>query len=161
MTPVGTALTNFLVAHPLIEDLHLGFSHPFAGGLHCHISPSVTLGPGTLPNLRRLTVDAFNFGIFIRSGISSLQMLESLHIDVGYFEEVERDVGFAETYSALEAYDGLPGLKTLELELGGLGDELRIACWITGFGKLCPKVERFWGDYEVGRIAVSHFTVLM
>lgn len=57
----------------------------------------------------------------------------------------------------LEAYGGLPGLKVLELELEGLDNELENALWIAGLGKLCPKVERFWGDYEVGISAVSHF----
>lgn len=154
MTPAGTALATFLVAHPLIDHLDLGFLDQ---EMHCHVPIDFLLGPNTLPNLRYLTVDASNLGIFVRSGMSSLQTLESLHIGVRYVDEQIDDVGFAEMYQALEAYGGLQGLKVLELELEGLVNELEIARWISGFGKLCPNVEEFWGDYKVGVAAVSHF----
>lgn len=60
-------------------------------------------------------------------------------------------------YQALEAYGGLPGLKFLELELEGIINELGVARWILDLGKLFPKLEQFWGDYEVGKAAVSLF----
>lgn len=156
VTPVGTALTNFLVAHPLIEHLTLGFADPNGWEVHCHVFPNASLGPSTLPNLRCLSVDASNLGTFVRSGMFSLQSLESLHIGVGYFKE-EEDGGFANMYQALEAYGGLPGLKLLELELEGIINELGVARWILDLGKLFPKLEQFWGDYEVGKAAVSLF----
>lgn len=153
--PVGAAFTTFLVAHPLIEDLHLGFWECW-NELHCRISPDIVLGPSTLPNLRRLTVDAFNLGVFVRSGMSSLKLLETLHIGSGYLRREDEGVGFAEMYRALEAYGGLPQLKALRLTLEGLNDEGEDAHWIAGLGRLCPKVERLWGNYNVWWTAVSH-----
>lgn len=155
--PIGAALSNFLIAHPLIEELQLYFSDfdPCVDEIHCRISSDIALDPGTLPNLRHLTTDPFNLSIFIRSGLSSLQTLDSLHIGVCFVEEQE--ARFSEMYRALEAFGGLPELKVLELELVRVDDELANARWIAGLGKLCPKVERFRGDYEVGWTSVSHF----
>lgn len=157
VTPVGAALTSFLVAHPLIEDLNLGFLDPNRWGIHCHLSPDVILSPGALPNLRRLTADASNLGMFLRSRILSLQTLESLHIGVGYSEEQEDDIVFGGMYHMLEVYGELSGLKVLELEFERLFNKLEIARWISGFGRLCPNVEQFRGDFGVGFAAVSYF----
>lgn len=99
-------------------------------------------------------MDAFNLSVFLRSGISSLQTLESLCIGISYFEH-EKEIQFTEMFKALEACGGLPELKMLELELEGLDGNLESADWIMGFGKLCPKVERFCGDSEVWVEAVS------
>lgn len=161
-TLINSALTNFLIAHPLIEDLELCFSDENEGvgeeEVHCHVSP-VALRPGTLPNLRSLTADAFNLRAFLSSEVLSLQTLESLHTGVGYFKEQEDGYAqFSEMFCMLEAKGGLPGLKVLELELDGLyGGEVDNAYWIAGFGKLCPKVEKFWGDFEVEWTDVSYF----
>lgn len=88
----------------------------------------------------------------------SLQTLEHLHTGLGYFEKQEEErTQFVEMFRTLEMKGGLPELKSLELQLNGLEDGLENARWITGFGKLCPKIERFWGDDETGWTAVSHF----
>lgn len=158
--PVDAALTNFVVAHPLIEVLHLGLSGPYENSKSCHISPDIALDRGTLPRLRTLKADAFNLGVFARSGISSLQTLESLHTGIDYTDE-EGGVRFTEMYEALEACGGLPRLGTLKLELRGLEDELENARWVAGLGRLCPKIERFWGDLGVGWVAVSRLYFLL
>lgn len=134
------ALANFLIAHPLIEDLELCFSHTST----CRISPDVAFGSGTLPNLRRLTAEAFNLNIFLRSGVLSLQKLEHLRTGPGHhkWQEEER-VEFREMLHNLETKGGLPELKMLLLLLNK--DDAENEHWITGFVKLCPRVKRVLG----------------
>lgn len=40
-------------------------------------------------------------------------------------------------------------MTVLELELDGVNDEAPNAHWIADPRRLCPGVERFWGDYKV------------
>lgn len=154
---ISIALTKFLIAHPLIEDLCLSFSNPDGRGFHCYDSSDVALSPGTLPNLRHLTADATNFGIFVRSGLSSLQTLESLHTGLYYHTAGEEDVRFPQMYDALEVYGGLPRLVTLKLELEGIEDAQNNVHWVAGLGRLCPNVEHFWGYVNVEWADVSPF----
>lgn len=104
---------TFLLAHPLIEDLLLCLSDTDENKAHCHISesPNAALDPEALPNLRCLTADTFNLGVFLRNGVSSLRTLEHLRIGVRSVGEEEEEKGtrFAEMLCALEAYGGLPG----------------------------------------------------
>lgn len=158
LAPPRWLFTDFLIAHPLIEDLHLHFSDDDPDGevVYYQVSPTA-IGPGTLPNLRHLTADAFNLGVFLCSEVLSLRTLESLHTGVAYFDEKEHGrAQFVEMFHMLEAKGGLPGLKVLELEFDGLNDRSGDARWIAGFGKLCPQVEWFWGDRDVAWTAVSH-----
>lgn len=122
------------------------------------MSLSVAPGPEALPNLLHLAADAFNVNIFARSGMLSLKTLETLRTGPGYSGEGQ-DGWLEEMCQALERFGGLPGLKALELEFPGHDNKAENARWIEGFGKLCPNVERFWGDYEVGLTAVSRFTM--
>lgn len=84
-----------------------------------------------------------------------MQKLESLHTGVGYHKDEEGGVIFVDMYAALEVFGGLPGLGTLNLEIDGLDDARDNARWIAGFGRLCPNVERFWGDMSVRWVTVS------
>ncbi|KAF9457762.1 hypothetical protein BDZ94DRAFT_188755 [Collybia nuda] len=144
--PVDEVFTTFLLAHPLIEDLQLGFYDAF-DDTRCRLSPKVVLGPGALPNLYHLKADAFNVAILARGGVLSLKTIEHLHTStangwaVGIFEEM---------CGALETYGGLPGLKILKLELEEDDDYPYNVRWIDQLGKLCPSVENFWGDMGVG-----------
>jgi hypothetical protein len=153
---VNKAITLFLIAHPLIRHLSLGFDGDELGEMT--LSESAVMG-GMLPHLKSFHGHVNNITIMARRGVRSLKAVTAL--SVGHvLSEYNSDVlDTTAMFRQLESFGGLPELKEFRLEPPELTEIDQINSWMVKLSTVCPGIERLSGALG-GRNPVSHVRFL-
>jgi hypothetical protein len=141
-----TFLTNFLIAHPQLQDLFLACSLQL--GLNRYESITDAGGLVTenfLPSLRTFETHPANLILMVRRHVKSLQELERLSILYCCHFEIQVLVDLVVALG--QGSSGFPSLNSLAVQLAGdwVGERDTVD-WIRRIGAFCPAVISFTGD---------------
>ncbi|KAL0953382.1 hypothetical protein HGRIS_004621 [Hohenbuehelia grisea] len=140
---IDVQLTIFLVAHPSIRDLALGFASDDEWSISLS---SDNLTVDMLPHLRALHANVNVLTSILRAGVEFTCTLEELSTGDGLVPFPDEDL--SSFIDALESAGGLPQLKVMRFEPGeSLGDHRdRLKDAIACMAKLCPALEVLSGS---------------
>ncbi|KAF9034835.1 hypothetical protein BJ165DRAFT_666451 [Panaeolus papilionaceus] len=144
---IAESLTRFLVLHPTIQSLKLGYD-----AYHAEFDPSM-ITKEFLPNLKAIDAHTTNVETLARKGCTSLAQLTSLKIGPGQDEDAAADVW--DLLNSLKRVGGLPVLTRFCMRLGERavreeGDVDAFMDWMEIFAGVCPRVEVWEGDLPPG-----------
>ncbi|KAJ3503717.1 hypothetical protein NLJ89_g8310 [Agrocybe chaxingu] len=149
---IPTALTRFLVAHPTLTEVSLGYSAD--DEYRIDLDPNVLQAATTpiLPALRRLKGHPAS----IRD--IAVHSLTTLELGSGHDPNVRFD--FADLFDVLRGKGGLPNVKKLAYYAGVSAEDDMDLCsmCMDGLSALCPQVEVWVGDLP--RVGLTLWSVV-
>lgn len=140
------ALTRFLINHPTIEDLSIGYSTDKTWRIELSLDH---LTRTMLPNLRHLHGHIANVTALADLHVLSMRRLTRLHTGHGLCVNAVED--FEAMIESLMMFGGLPDLKDFRLEAGPSPGGSASSCpplGIRSFYNCFPNIEHFTGDSE-------------
>jgi hypothetical protein len=155
-------MTRFVIAHPLIEHLTIGFKriYPDDETTTAEFSESFVT-TDEFPHLHTFRGRASNFMLLAKQGVRSLRTLRTLGVCTPFYSHRHlgaRDplMDLDEMFETLKSFGGLPFLKEFYFASSHYPRE-RLEQWIAALAELCPALERLSGGiWDVQ--AVSHST---
>jgi hypothetical protein len=151
---ISKAMTQFLIAHPLIRHLSIGLD-PCNDGYGQLIFSESAVTSEMLPHLEFFHGCANSISIMARRGVRSLQTVTALSVDHIFDPDNSDELDVTAMFLQLERVGGLPELKEFRLEPSELTDVEDIHSWMAKLSTVCPGIERLSG--ALGEMsAVSH-----
>jgi hypothetical protein len=137
-------LVRFLIAHPTIEDLAIGY-HIYSEWT-TELDESALI-PGMLPRLKSFNGNAKNLAKLARRGVHSLKSLVNLTTGYGPDRWTHPEQVIDGMLEALENFGGLPSLKALCFEPGdaAYGGLETMKRWLASISNICPALKKLSG----------------
>lgn len=139
----NSAMTEFIIAHPLIDYLSLAFNQVYSDLEDASVEFSESIvRHDMLPCLRTFRGAAKNVLILARQGVRSLHMLSGLFVCATTFSQViDPDESIDRMFWELGIFGGLPSLKEFHFVAGRCVED-KLKKWTAVLAKICPVLER-------------------
>ncbi|KAF8151339.1 hypothetical protein B0H34DRAFT_801100 [Crassisporium funariophilum] len=153
-----TALTQFLIAHPTLHELALGYASD--GLFYGDLDPNV-IRPDMLPNLQRLEAHARIVTMLAEKDCKCLDDISSLSTGQGLYHNALDDV--EDMLMQLAMRNGLPRVNHLSFMAGDWASDREdngdFFSWMEGFADICPNLEVWSGPLP--KISLNMLTLVL